>query len=526
MWAEVETAEKENRRELVLTGKPTQERIKASGLDMNIFKLDCLNYLDISEAGLTCLPEQVANLTNLTQLVLKGNSLATLPDIVSSLVKLKLLDVSKNRLSTLPDLSGMDKLATLNLSLNKFQSFPDVGIDKCKSLSKVDLSVNDLTDISLLEAAKLELLADVNLCRNELPGISGIIKENWPALKKLNLSDNKIKQVPAEIGDLLKVKELLLVNNPLQDNRLKKMTSQKTAKTLLDYIRQNGAKGTDTSEGQGQGGKKGKGKSSGKSAKDTPKVDVDEICDKLSVLGVSSDYPEVVVELSVKDVRPFIVTCFVKNIDLSGENMRKFLQLQTKLHKGVCENRKIATIATHDLSAVKGPLRYTTMKPELLKIEPLDGSKPVSATRLMKRLLKEAEEIRKDKKRSQVSGIHQYVHMLDRWEEYPCLLDATDRVLSFPPVTNSGITKISEETTEIMVEVTSGSKLADAKIVADALLREILEAGLCNNIEDSEMKELSVYQGRVIDHEGTLKVAYPSKTDLTFEKVKFAVERN
>ena len=33
---------------------------------------------------------------------------------------------------------------------------------------------------------------------------------------------------------------------------------------------------------------------------------------------------------------------------------RKFLQLQTKLHKGVCANRTLATIATHDLAKVKG----------------------------------------------------------------------------------------------------------------------------------------------------------------------------
>ena len=37
---------------------------------------------------------------------------------------------------------------------------------------------------------------------------------------------------------------------------------------------------------------------------------------------------------------------------------RKFLQLQTKLHKGVCDNRKIATIATHDLAEVKGKVIF------------------------------------------------------------------------------------------------------------------------------------------------------------------------
>ena len=31
--------------------------------------------------------------------------------------------------------------------------------------------------------------------------------------------------------------------------------------------------------------------------------------------------------------------------------------------------------------------------------------------------------------------------MLDRYPLYPCLVDAEDRVISFPPVTNSGVTR-------------------------------------------------------------------------------------
>ena len=34
--------------------------------------------------------------------------------------------------------------------------------------------------------------------------------------------------------------------------------------------------------------------------------------------------------------------------------MKKFLSLQTKLHKGICNNRTVATIATHDREKIKG----------------------------------------------------------------------------------------------------------------------------------------------------------------------------
>jgi len=519
MWIEVETAEKENRRELVLHGKQIQTRIQDGGIDMHIFKLDLLNFLDISEAGLKVLPSEVGNLVNLTQLVLKGDSLTSIPDSVSSLNKLKLLDLSKNHLSSIPDLSGMAHLSTLNLSLNKFIQFPDVGLDKCGDLRYLDLSVNDLTDISTLEQSHLQHLVELDLNRNSLPTISSSIKENWPALKKLNLSDNKIKQLPSQLGELGKLKDLSIVNNPLLDNKLKRICSQKSTKTVMEYIKQHGTTSDQPNSNKSENQK------SGKKLKKEVEEEIDSVSDRLSVLAMSNEYPVVFVDLEVKDVRPFILICFIKNVDLTGENFRKFLRLQTKLHKEVCGNRTLATIATHDLGSVKAPLKYTARQPDTLFIQPLDGSKAVSASKLVERLHNEAEAMRKEKKRNQVSGIHQYLPMLKKYAAYPCLVDSLDRVISFPPVTNSAVTKISEETSELLVEVTSCSKLSDAKTAADTLLREMLQLGLCKQMGDSQKNVLTVQQGRVLDHEGTLKVTYPSKTDLVFDKAEFVVER-
>jgi len=526
MWEEVATAEKENRRELVLSGKQILTRVQANGLDQNIYKLVNLNYLDISEAGLGVLSPDLGNLTNLTNLVLKGNTLTCLPDSLGKLVKLKLLDVSKNLLTDIPDISGLEQLTTLNLSLNKLTRFPDIGLDKCLKMSSMDLSVNDLKDIEMLESAHLELLAELNLSRNEIPALSPKIQTNWPAIKKLDLAHNKLNALPALLGDCLKLKELNILNNPLADNRLKKMAAQKSTKSVLDYIRQNGEKEGEDGGGGGGGKKKGKkGKGGDKEPEPLP-----DICDRLNVLSLADDNStEVYFQPAVKEVRPFIVVCFLKNLDLQGDNLRKFLQLQTKLHKGVCANRTLATIATHELSAVKGPLKYTALEPRSFEVEPLTGGPPVNAAKLVGQLKKEAEAMRKEKKRNAISGIHQYLPMLDRHPLYPCLLDREERVISFPPVTNSGLTRISGETKEILVEVTSNTKLADAKMVADTLLREILEAGLVATPEDElNGKCLTVLQGRVLDHEGALKVTYPSKADLVFTASKpgFAVVRS
>ena len=72
----------------------------------------------------------------------------------------------------------------------------------------------------------------------------------------------------------------------------------------------------------------------------------------------------------------------------------------------------------------------------------------------------------------------QYLNMLKNKEAYACVVDASGRVISFPPITNGDITKISEDTQDIFVEVTSGLKLQTAKDVADVLLREMLLADL------------------------------------------------
>ena len=42
--------------------------------------------------------------------------------------------------------------------------------------------------------------------------------------------------------------------------------------------------------------------------------------------------------------------------------------LQTKLHEDLCEKRTVATIATHDLGAVRGPLLYAAHPPQDFKV--------------------------------------------------------------------------------------------------------------------------------------------------------------
>eukprot|EP00092_Neocalanus_flemingeri_P068949 GFUD01084367.1.p1 GENE.GFUD01084367.1~~GFUD01084367.1.p1 ORF type:complete len:519 (+),score=186.79 GFUD01084367.1:53-1558(+) len=490
MWAEVALAKQEQRHELVLQGKDVQERVEKTGLDANIFKLDKLNFLNISQAKVNCIPDTLGFLTNLTSLVLKGNSLTSIPTSLNNLKKLKLLDLSLNSISTLPPIPSLTELTTLNLSLNNLSGeFLLEGIQNCQKLSLVDLTANTLTSLGDLQIHKLDLLAEVVAKQNKLDTLSHELLDNWPVLKKLDLAENCLKEVPGELGEMTKLKELNLVDNPLADNRLRKMCGQKGTKSVLDYVKSNCSK-----VGGGEKTTKGKGKKNKKGRKDS--VDMDELCDTLTVVSLREDMPEIVATEAVKEVRPFIVFCFVTGLDLAGENLKKFLSMQTRLHKSVCANRTLATIATHDLSKVTGPLVYTSKMPQDLSIVPLSSPHPTRADLLVTQLKTEAEALRKEKKRNAVTGLHNYLHLLDTWTVYPCLMDG-DKAISFPPVTNSGDTRICETTSSLLVEVTSSTKLGDAKMVLETLLLEM--AGLLGGLE--------VVQGRVV-------VTYPAKTDL------------
>lgn len=58
---------------------------------------------------------------------------------------------------------------------------------------------------------------------------------------------------------------------------------------------------------------------------------MDEVCNELRVLSLTEETPAIRVDPVVKDVRPYMVCCILRKIDLSGENFKKFISLQARL---------------------------------------------------------------------------------------------------------------------------------------------------------------------------------------------------
>jgi len=122
--------------------------------------------------------------------------------------------------------------------------------------------------------------------------------------------------------------------------------------------------------------------------------------------------------------------------------------------------------------------------------------------------------------------------MLDKKETFACVEDGDGNVISLPPLTNGDLTKISAETTDVLIEVTSNTSVGDCRLTMELLLKEMLLSGfgVMENVDSSEenliLNLLNVQQIKISDLDGNLRTVYPSKTDLHFdESSNISIER-
>jgi len=81
--------------------------------------------------------------------------------------------------------------------------------------------------------------------------------------------------------------------------------------------------------------------------------------------------------------------------------------LQTRIHESLCEQRTLATIATHNLASLTLPLVYDAAKPEDIHLEPLGRHKTMNAKDLIATLKTEALKQKQQTKRNPLkSGLY------------------------------------------------------------------------------------------------------------------------
>ncbi|NXN98621.1 LRC47 protein, partial [Rhinopomastus cyanomelas] len=565
-WPELEAVARDRRREVALAGPAVAERVSAGGgrLPAELLALPLLQSLELSGCGALreLGPGLAAALPALHTLVLRDNALGPAglgAGLGGPLRALRLLDLSGNGLEELPEeLGGLGgppqgpsepspafpQLRSLNLCGNRLRELGPGLAKAAPQLQALLLSGNCLRTLpgGLLPpdpgpGGPFPLLSRLEVNDNEVEELGPDIAA-LTALKTLDVANNQLRELPAALADCPRLKEANFRGNQLKDKRLEKMVNGCQTKAILEYLRAGGRGKGKGESARDEARKKKREKQQKKDGGDGEQDELEEASKLLvKVLHVSDNPAPLVVKASpgIKDVRPFIVCCVLKGVNLKpGNALKRFLSAQTKLHEDICEKRTVATIATHDLQLIKAPLTYDVQPPDELKVTPL-GRKEIKAKDLLRQLQLEADEQRKQKKRQNVSGLHKYLQLLDGKDNYPCLVDAEGVVISFPPITNSEKTKVRKETQDLFLEVTSDTSLQICKDVMDTLILKIAELNrftlenkedlgshdeadaLCEplNLNPGQNAELLVVeQVRVVDTDGNLKVLYPSKTDL------------
>ncbi len=169
-------------------------------------------------------------------------------------------------------------------------------------------------------------------------------------------------------------------------------------------------------------------------------------------LGIETGLPDYKVEAGdtefsvdpkLADIRPYLGSAIIRGIEFDDESIECLMGLQESLHWAVGRGRAKVAIGVHDLDTVKGPFSYIA-SPRDRKFVPLDFGHEMT----MEQMLKEHPK-----------GID-YAHLVDDKPLFPLIVDAEDNVLSFPPIINGELTRVTKDTKNILLDCTGTDERA------------------------------------------------------------------
>jgi len=151
---------------------------------------------------------------------------------------------------------------------------------------------------------------------------------------------------------------------------------------------------------------------------------------------------ELTVDASVTQVRPYFGGAVVKGVTFNDSTVRSIMQLQEKLHETLGRKRRKVAIGIHDMDKVQPPFRYFACGREDVRFVPLESSEAMTPLEILRRHPK---------------GMA-YEHLVA--DLCPMIEDARKQVLSFPPIINGELTKLTSETKNVFIDCTGTSEEA------------------------------------------------------------------
>ncbi len=152
----------------------------------------------------------------------------------------------------------------------------------------------------------------------------------------------------------------------------------------------------------------------------------------------------VTVDKDVAAIRPYIGFAKIDNVDFTGDKLKYIMDFQENLHWVIGRDRKKVAIGIHNADTVSSPFRYIATPKDENAFIPLEKDNKMTPDEIL---------TKHDKGKD-------YAHLIQDFEKYPLILDKDENVLSMPPIINGELTKIKEDTHNIIVDVTGTDEKA------------------------------------------------------------------
>ena len=152
----------------------------------------------------------------------------------------------------------------------------------------------------------------------------------------------------------------------------------------------------------------------------------------------------VTVDKDVAAIRPFIGFAKIDNVDFTGDKLKYCMDFQENLHWVIGRDRKKVAIGIHNADVVEGPFKYIATPKDANAFVPLEKDTEMTPNEIL---------TEHDKGKD-------YAHLIEDFDKYPLILDKDDNVLSMPPIINGELTKLKEDTHNIIVDVTGTDERA------------------------------------------------------------------
>lgn len=167
----------------------------------------------------------------------------------------------------------------------------------------------------------------------------------------------------------------------------------------------------------------------------------------------------ITVDAELEDIRPYVASCIIKDVDINDAQLKNIMEFQEHLHWVIGRDRKKVAIGIHDLDKVEGPFYYKAGIPDKTTFIPLEGDEELTLNEILK----------------QNDKGEKYAKLIEDFDKYPLIVDANDNIMSMPPIINSDHTKLTTDTKNLFIDVTG----TDLTAVTNAL--NIIASNLSEN---------------------------------------------